>query len=127
MKLCKYKLGLSCRGAKRGGAWEQCSQKEIDRIDLGRRIWDKSTPLVTISVNRVIYPIVTDGANRMNYSSAVISEKIYIRRRHTSCQNLVKMSIMKIFFYEIHFSIHRPDIELQQNFLLQRVRIKLTF
>ena len=53
-----------------GGAWEQCSQKEIDRIDLGRRIWDKSTPLVTISVNRVIYPTVTDGANRMNYSSA---------------------------------------------------------
>ena len=51
LKLCENKLGLSCRGAKMGGAWEQCSQKEIDRIDLGRRIWDKSTPL---EINRLL-------------------------------------------------------------------------
>ena len=54
------------RGGKSGGAREQCPMKEMDRIDLGRRIWDKSTALVTIYVNRVIHPIVTDGPNRMH-------------------------------------------------------------
>ena len=44
------------RGAKRGGALEHCSQKEMDRIDHGRRIWDKSTSLVANIIYRVIYP-----------------------------------------------------------------------
>ena len=42
------------RGAKRGGAREHCSHKEMDRIDHGRSIWDKSTALVAIVINRVI-------------------------------------------------------------------------
>ena len=51
---------------KRGGAREHCSQKEIDRIDHGRRIKDKST---IILVKRVIYLTFTDGPNRMISSS----------------------------------------------------------
>ena len=54
------------RGGKRGGAREQCPQKEMDNTDPDRRIWDKSTALVTISVNRVIHPTVTVGPKRMN-------------------------------------------------------------
>ena len=42
------------RCGKRGGVREQCPQKEMDNTDPDRRIWDKSTALVTISVNRVI-------------------------------------------------------------------------
>ena len=38
----------------------------MDRTDVGRRIWDKSTALVAISVNRVIHPTVTDGPKRIN-------------------------------------------------------------
>ena len=34
----------------------------------GRRIWDKSSAFVMIFVNRVIYPIFTDGPNRINSS-----------------------------------------------------------
>ena len=60
---------MQVSGAKRGGAWEHCSQKEMDRIDHDRRIWDKSTALVAISVNRVIYPTFTDVPNRINSSS----------------------------------------------------------
>ena len=61
-------LGPIGRGAnaKRVGALEYCSQKEMDGIDHGRRIWDKSTALVAFSVNRVIYPAFT---NRMNSST----------------------------------------------------------
>ena len=36
---------MQVRGAKRGGAREHCSQKEMDRIDHDRRIWDKSIAL----------------------------------------------------------------------------------
>ena len=36
------------RGAKRGGALEHCSQKEMDRAILVRRIWLKFTALVEI-------------------------------------------------------------------------------
>ena len=50
------------------------SQKEIDRIDHGRRIWDKSTALVAISVNRVIYPTLTYVPNRMNTSSFLVNK-----------------------------------------------------
>ena len=59
-------LTLTTRGAKRGGAREQCSQKEMDRIDHDRRIWDKSTAHVAISVERLINPTFTDGPNRIN-------------------------------------------------------------
>ena len=52
------------RGAKRGGAREHSSQKEMDRIDHGRRIWDKCTALVMISKNMVIYPTFTDGPKK---------------------------------------------------------------
>ena len=48
---------------------EHCSQKEMDRIDHGRSIQDKSTALVTISVERVIFPTFTHGPNGMNASS----------------------------------------------------------
>ena len=51
--------GTGGRGAKKGGAREHFSQKEMDRMDHDRRIWNKSTALVTISVNRVIYPTFT--------------------------------------------------------------------
>ena len=37
------------------------------------------------------------------------------------------MLFLIIFFYEIHFFIHRPDIEIQENFLLQRVQKKLLY
>ena len=62
-------VNIPSRGAKRGGAREHCSQKEMDRIDHGRRIWDKSTALVAISVKRVIFPTFTHGPNGMNASS----------------------------------------------------------
>ena len=61
-----YLEGGHGRGGKRGGAREHCSQKEIDRIDHGRRIKDKST---IILVKRVIYLTFTDGPNRMISSS----------------------------------------------------------
>ena len=61
--------GGPIRGTKRGGAREHYYQKEMDRIYHCRRIWDKSTALVTISVNRVIYQTFTDGPNKMNSSS----------------------------------------------------------
>ena len=40
---------------------------------------------------------------------------------HSSFHHSVKMSIIIIFFSEIHFSIYRPDIEIEKNFLQQRV------
>ena len=48
------------RGAKRGGAREHCSKKEMDRIIPGRRIWSISTALVAILINRAIYPSVVE-------------------------------------------------------------------
>ena len=45
--------------------------------------------------------------------------KIYIRRKililtyKLSCHHFVKTLILIIFFYEIYFSINRPDIEIQ--------------
>ena len=46
LQACADIVGLDNRGAKRGGAQEHCSQKEMDRIDHGRRIWDKSLHLL---------------------------------------------------------------------------------
>ena len=46
----KMGVTLKGRGGKRGGVWEHCSQKEMGRIDPGRRMWDKSTALVTNSI-----------------------------------------------------------------------------
>ena len=43
------------RGGKSGGAWEHCSQNEMDRTILGRRIWAKFTALVAIFIKRAIY------------------------------------------------------------------------
>ena len=43
---------LDTRGAKRGGAWEHCSQKEMDQTILGRKILAKSTALVEIFVKK---------------------------------------------------------------------------
>ena len=43
------------RGGKRGGAWKHCSQMEVERTILGRRIWAKFTALVAIFINRAIY------------------------------------------------------------------------
>ena len=51
--------GWGGRGATRGGAREHCSQKEMDRIDLGGRMREKSAALVVISETRVIYPTFT--------------------------------------------------------------------
>ena len=42
-------------GAKRGGAREYCSQKEMDSTLLGRRILAKFTALVTIFIKMAIY------------------------------------------------------------------------
>ena len=46
-------MDMDTRGAKRGGAWEQCSQKEMDRIEHSRRIWDKSTACDIIFIKYV--------------------------------------------------------------------------
>ena len=54
------------RDAKRDGAQKHCSQKEMDRIDHDKRIWEKSTAVVAISINKVIYPTFTDGPNRID-------------------------------------------------------------
>ena len=43
------------RGGKRGGAREHCSQKEMDRPILGRRIRAKLTALVAIFIKWVIH------------------------------------------------------------------------
>ena len=53
-----FGIGGTGRGAKRGGAREHCSKKEMDRIIPGRRIWSISTALVAILINRAIYPSV---------------------------------------------------------------------
>ena len=60
------------RGAKKGGAREHCSQKDMDRIDHGRRIWDKSTALVAIIINWVIHPTFTDGPDRLNSNRKIL-------------------------------------------------------
>ena len=51
------------RGGKRGGAQEHCSQKEMDKTTLGRRIQAKSTALVAIYVKRVIVKLLGQGQN----------------------------------------------------------------
>ena len=45
------------RGGKRGGAREHCSQKEMAGTIFGRRIWDKSTALVTTFIRKAIHRI----------------------------------------------------------------------
>ena len=41
---------VSARGGKRGGAREHCSQKEMDKTTLGRRIQAKFTALALIFI-----------------------------------------------------------------------------
>ena len=43
------------RGGKRGGAWEHCSQKEMDGTIFVRRIWAKFTALVANFIKMAIY------------------------------------------------------------------------
>ena len=43
------------RGGKRGGAWEHCSQKEMDGTIFGRRIGAKSTALVAICIKKRLF------------------------------------------------------------------------
>ena len=54
-------MGLLTRGAKRGGAWEHCSQKENDQTILDRRILTKSTALVVIFMKKAFYPTSAVG------------------------------------------------------------------
>ena len=46
---------LVYKGGKRGGAWERCSQKEMNRTSLVRRIWAKFTALVANFIKMAIY------------------------------------------------------------------------
>ena len=66
---------LSARGAKRGGAREHCSQKEMDRTLLGRRIPAKLTVLVTILIKRAIYCTSEVGPMRNRFFSSAINLK----------------------------------------------------
>ena len=45
----------SDRGGKRGGAWEHCSKKEMDRTIFVRKIWAKFTALVANFIKMAIY------------------------------------------------------------------------
>ena len=61
------------RGGKRGGAREHCSQKEMDRTTLGRRIQAKSTALVAIFKKRDVYRTSAVGPMKNSFFSFAIN------------------------------------------------------
>ena len=67
-----------CRGGKRGGAREHCSQKEMDQTSLGRRIPAKSTAFVAILIKRAIYCTSAVGPMKNRFFFFVINIKEYV-------------------------------------------------
>ena len=49
------------RGGKTSGAWEHCSQKELDQTILVRKILPKCNTLVTIFMRKAFYPTSVVG------------------------------------------------------------------
>ena len=70
---------------KRGGAREHCSQKEMDRTNLGRRIWAKFTALVAIFIKRAIYRTFLIGPMKNRFlfwNIKVLMKYMFISKEH---------------------------------------------
>ena len=84
-------MNLCVRGGKRGGAREHCSQKEMDRAIIGRRILVKSPALVMIFSKKAIYHTAAVGPmmNRF-FSFANKWKQIYckVKLSHTVIASL---------------------------------------
>ena len=61
------------RGGKRGGAREHCSQKEMDRVNIGRRILVKSPAIVKIFIKKAIYHTSAVGPMKNRFFSFAIT------------------------------------------------------
>ena len=91
---------------KKGGAQEHCSQKEMNRINHGRRIPDKSTALVAIFINGAIHPMFPDGPK---WALLIFHE---FRIGKVFCSNFLT------HVYNIYFKMKKV-FKVQEQFFLQ--------
>ena len=68
-------MDILSRGGKMGGAREHCSQKEMDKTILGRRIRAKFTALVAIFVKRACNRTFAAGPMKNEFSIFALNLK----------------------------------------------------
>ena len=137
------------RGAKRGGAQEHCSQKDMDRTILGRRILAKSTALVSIIKKKVfllhfcswtneeliLLPLIENNKVLLKYipylktilkfigkilsADRYINNELYVTFSCTGWNSSVEVPIIRNFFCEIYSSKCNLHFITLEKFLLQ--------
>ena len=128
------------RGGKRGGAWEHCSQKELDWTILGRRILVKSAALVAIFTKKAIYRTSTAGPFTSIENIFHFEDNILKYREHSFCRRIWKWwiicyifmsriksffgsAVIRNFFCESDFSKWNPHFITLENSFYRLTRI----